>query len=100
MYSYVIYTVFMILHTQFWLCNRIYIIVAYFLFLLQLSMPFKIGGKKRPSGSSSSDNAPAMNIGPPTAVKHNFHVGFNQETGDFEGLPPAWTALLQSSNIS
>ncbi|XP_052677953.1 serine/threonine-protein kinase PAK 1-like isoform X2 [Crassostrea angulata] len=65
-----------------------------------LSMPFKIGGKKRPSGSSSSDNAPAMNIGPPTAVKHNFHVGFNQETGDFEGLPPAWTALLQSSNIS
>lgn len=78
----------------------VYIIVAYFLFLLQLSMPFKIGGKKRPSGSSSSDNAPAMNIGPPTAVKHNFHVGFNQETGDFEGLPPAWTALLQSSNIS
>ncbi|XP_062585078.1 serine/threonine-protein kinase PAK 1-like isoform X1 [Saccostrea cucullata] len=65
----------------------------------RLSMPFKIG-KKRPSGSSSSDTAPAMNIGPPTAVKHNFHVGFNAATGDFEGLPPAWNALLQSSNIS
>ncbi|XP_022297546.1 serine/threonine-protein kinase PAK 2-like isoform X3 [Crassostrea virginica] len=62
-------------------------------------MPFKIG-KKRPSGSSSSDKAPEMSIGPPTAVTHNFHVGFNQVTGDFEGLPPAWVALLQSSNIS
>lgn len=98
MYSYVLHSVFMILHSSGFVI--VYIIVAYFLFLLQLSMPFKIGGKKRPSGSSSSDNAPAMNIGPPTAVKHNFHVGFNQDTGDFEGLPPAWTALLQSSNIS
>ena len=41
-----------------------------------------------------------MNIGAPTMVKHNFHVGFNKVTGSFEGLPPAWTALLQSSNIS
>ena len=75
------------------------IVFMAFFFLLQLSMPFKIG-KKRPSGSSSSDKAPEMSIGPPTAVTHNFHVGFNQVTGDFEGLPPAWVALLQSSNIS
>lgn len=100
MYSYVIFILYLYYYTHSSGFVIVYIIVAYFLFLLQLSMPFKIGGKKRPSGSSSSDNAPAMNIGPPTAVKHNFHVGFNQETGDFEGLPPAWTALLQSSNIS
>ncbi|XP_056001244.1 serine/threonine-protein kinase Pak-like [Ostrea edulis] len=58
-------------------------------------MPFKIRKKSLPS-----DTGPAMSIGTPTSVTHNVHVGFNITTGDFEGLPPAWTALLQSSNIS
>ncbi|KAK3103319.1 hypothetical protein FSP39_018469 [Pinctada imbricata] len=41
-----------------------------------------------------------MNIGTPTMVKHNFHVGFNKVTGSFEGLPPAWLQLLQASDIT
>ena len=38
-------------------------------------------------------------IGTPTNVKHNWHVGFNISTGQFEGLPPAWDAWLGTSNI-
>ena len=45
------------------------------------------------------DDTP-MSIGLPTGVTHNFHVGFNKVTGNFEGLPPSWTSLLQSSDIS
>ncbi|XP_052068191.1 serine/threonine-protein kinase PAK 1-like isoform X1 [Mytilus californianus] len=56
-------------------------------------MPF---GKKK---SSSSDDKP-MSISGPTEVKHNVHVGFDRQTGDFVGLPPAWNSLLQHSNIS
>ncbi|OWF42980.1 serine/threonine-protein kinase PAK 1-like isoform X2 [Mizuhopecten yessoensis] len=58
-------------------------------------MPF---GKK--TKKSTSTEAPAMEISAPTMVKHNFHVGFNKVTGSFEGLPPQWSTLLQSSNIS
>lgn len=56
-------------------------------------MPF---GKKK---STSSDDKP-MSISGPTEVKHNVHVGFDRQTGDFVGLPPAWNSLLQHSNIS
>lgn len=39
-------------------------------------------------------------IGPPTQVKHNVHVGFNPETGKIEGLPLPWLDLLDRSHIS
>lgn len=38
-------------------------------------------------------------IGAPYEFKHNIHVGFNAETGNFDGLPEPWLKLLQSSNI-
>lgn len=40
-----------------------------------------------------------MEISGPTNVKHEWHVGFDQMTGDFVGLPPSWAAWLQNSNI-
>lgn len=58
-------------------------------------MPF---GKLKKVSSSSDDKA--MNISGPTEVKHNFHVGFDSVTGEFNGLPPAWHSLLQQANIS
>ena len=55
----------------------------------------------KPKKNSNSDqNEEAIKeIGTPTNVKHNWHVGFNNSTGQFEGLPPAWDAWLGTSNI-
>ncbi|XP_033744433.1 serine/threonine-protein kinase PAK 1-like isoform X2 [Pecten maximus] len=58
-------------------------------------MPF---GKK--TKKSTSTEAPMMQISAPTKVTHNFHVGFDKVSGKFEGLPPQWTALLQTSEIT
>eukprot|EP01114_Cavostelium_apophysatum_P018579 TRINITY_DN577_c0_g1_i1.p1 TRINITY_DN577_c0_g1~~TRINITY_DN577_c0_g1_i1.p1 ORF type:complete len:604 (+),score=176.66 TRINITY_DN577_c0_g1_i1:121-1932(+) len=39
-------------------------------------------------------------ISSPTDFKQNWHVGWNQQTGQFEGLPPEWNAMLDASGIS
>ncbi len=39
-------------------------------------------------------------ISPPTNFEHTVHVGFDQITGEFTGMPPNWAQLLQNSNIS
>ncbi|GAB6029637.1 Serine/threonine-protein kinase PAK 3 [Chamberlinius hualienensis] len=39
-------------------------------------------------------------IGAPFGVKHNIHVGFNKDTGEFDGIPDPWMRLLQVSNIT
>lgn len=36
----------------------------------------------------------------PSAFRHVVHVGFNPDTGRFEGLPPEWEAVLKSSGIT
>ncbi|KAI8900569.1 kinase-like domain-containing protein [Globomyces pollinis-pini] len=36
----------------------------------------------------------------PTNVQHNVHVGYDMNTGTFEGLPTSWKAILQQSSIS
>lgn len=36
----------------------------------------------------------------PTGFVHTVHVGFDQVTGEFTGMPEAWNRLLQSSNIT
>lgn len=46
-----------------------------------------------------SSNPTASDIGQPYLVKHNIHVGYNNETGRIEGLPKAWLDLLSQSNI-
>lgn len=40
------------------------------------------------------------NISYPTKFTHVVHVGFDDDTGEFTGLPEAWTRLLVGSNIS
>ncbi len=50
-------------------------------------------GSLSPDDTASAD----MSISLPTNVKHEWHVG--HKDGEFLGLPPAWAAWLQGSNI-
>jgi len=46
------------------------------------------------------DSYEKPNISYPTKFTHVVHVGFDDDTGEFTGLPEAWTRLLVGSNIS
>lgn len=48
-------------------------------------------------GSAVADDD--MKISKPTNVKHEWHVGFDQTTGQISGLPPVWDAWLKNSDI-
>jgi hypothetical protein len=48
--------------------------------------------------NSSSGDAGDLEISSPSNVKHEWHVGY--ENGQFSGMPPAWDAWLQQSQIS
>jgi len=61
-------------------------------------MPFGKANKKSKQTTNGEDDI--KEIGAPYMVTHKFHVGFDQVTGDFCGLPPAWEMLLKGSNIS
>lgn len=41
-----------------------------------------------------------LGISQPTNFVHNVHVGFDQNSGIFTGLPQEWKSLLESSKIS
>ncbi|KAI8914310.1 kinase-like domain-containing protein [Gorgonomyces haynaldii] len=41
-----------------------------------------------------------LGISTPTDFVHNVHVGFDQSSGVFTGLPKEWKALLESSKIT
>ena len=60
-------------------------------------LPFWSKGKKK--DPVSSPDADDMQIGLPTSVQHTVHVGFDQNTGEFEGLPGPWKSWLDHSNI-
>ena len=57
---------------------------------------FEINNESQSQGSNFSE---IKEISGPTEFKHNWHVGFDQETGKFQGLPPAWDMWLKTSNI-
>jgi hypothetical protein len=38
-------------------------------------------------------------ISGPTGFKHEWHVGFNAQTGNIDGLPPAWQLWLSDAKI-
>ncbi|GFR93989.1 serine/threonine-protein kinase PAK 1 [Elysia marginata] len=66
-------------------------------------MPLKniFSRKPKTSTSSSREEEPStMSIGEPFNVKRNYHVGFNPDKGEFEGLPESWEQLLKNSEIS
>jgi len=46
------------------------------------------------------DHYEKPNISYPTKFTHVVHVGFDDDSGEFTGLPEAWTKLLVASNIS
>ncbi|KAG0263911.1 Protein kinase [Actinomortierella ambigua] len=44
--------------------------------------------------------SPLMGVSNPTNFVHNVHVGFDPNTGNFQGMPEAWTKLLTGSAIT
>ncbi|XP_052279299.1 serine/threonine-protein kinase PAK 1-like isoform X2 [Dreissena polymorpha] len=58
------------------------------------------GTKGKKSKNKGSTDEPELSIGAPYMVQHNFHVGFDSVTGQFNGLPAAWQLLLSGSNIT
>lgn len=54
---------------------------------------------KMSDGGEEAEGA-NMTIGEPFNVVRNYHVNFDREKGCFVGLPPSWTDLLKSSNIT
>jgi hypothetical protein len=53
-----------------------------------------IFGKFFPKTRSSPESV--SEIGLPTNVHHEFHVSWNEETGQLEGLPTPWLKLLNT----
>lgn len=44
---------------------------------------------------------PALaSVSKPTMFKHNIHVGFDKDTGEFTGLPETWNKILSKSKIT
>ncbi|KAJ3329650.1 signal transducing kinase of the PAK, partial [Blyttiomyces sp. JEL0837] len=56
------------------------------------------GGKKKGMFSGAADNK--MEISSPYNPVHLTHVGYNQDTGEFTGLPKEWQVMLQEAGIS
>ncbi|XP_050307548.1 serine/threonine-protein kinase Pak [Anthonomus grandis grandis] len=54
--------------------------------------------KKASTLSKYSSDKP--NISYPTNFEHTVHVGFDPISGEFTGMPEAWSRLLMNSNIS
>ena len=48
---------------------------------------------KKPSRGEIKISAPAQ-------FRHITHIGYNQESGEFEGLPPEWAVMLTCSTIT
>ena len=53
-------------------------------------------------GSTTASNAESVakriQISSPTDFKHQVHVGFDQKTGEYSGLPSDWNAKNLQSN--
>jgi p21-activated kinase 1 len=55
---------------------------------------------KSKSKHKKSKDHEKPNISYPTKFTHVVHVGFDDESGEFTGMPEAWARLLVASNIS
>lgn len=51
------------------------------------------------NGNSNPDDV-IMNISEPQGFQQHMHVEFNQETGEFTGLPPEWKGIIKQSKIT
>ena len=55
--------------------------------------------RRNRTSDDRDDRESAMEIGHPTNVSHDCHVGFDPERGTFTGLPVAWAQWLHDANI-
>lgn len=75
----------------------------YFIYFLPLFYYFYSRGLAnmfRWSKKPSYEPEKPMAISAPYNVKQNFHIGFDHETKEYVGLPPAWMTLLKGSDIT
>jgi p21-activated kinase 1 len=56
--------------------------------------------KSKKSSKLSTYTSDKPNISYPTNFEHTVHVGFDPVSGEFTGMPEAWSRLLMNSNIS
>ncbi|KAF5295406.1 hypothetical protein FQA39_LY13067 [Lamprigera yunnana] len=56
--------------------------------------------KSKKSNKSTIHMSDKPNISYPTNFEHTVHVGFDPISGEFTGMPEAWSRLLMNSNIS
>ena len=57
-------------------------------------MMLKWPGKKKNASRAE------IKISAPAQFRHITHIGYNQESGEFEGLPPEWAVMLTCSTIT
>jgi len=62
--------------------------------------PEEARNSKSKSKHKKSKDHEKPNISYPTKFTHVVHVGFDDESGEFTGMPEAWARLLVASNIS
>jgi hypothetical protein len=70
--------------------------------MAKLLKRFKRSSRGTFSMASDTSNAVSndiRDISGPTGFKHEWHVGFNQATGNIDGLPPAWQLWLSNAKI-
>ena len=79
--------------------NRIKTMKNYIIRILPNPGP-RIASSNSSSNPSSSSHKARPQISSPINFDHVLHVGFNPETGEFEGLPPEWERLLSNSGIT
>lgn len=77
--------------------NRIKTMKNYIIRILPNPGPRIASSSSNPSSSSQKTRP---QISSPINFDHVLHVGFNPETGEFEGLPPEWERLLSNSGIT
>ncbi len=68
---------------------------------VKLMMKSSRGGRSSGQHGDGGDGGSSKpNISYPTKFTHVVHVGYDPDTGEFTGMPEAWTRLLAASNIS
>lgn len=81
-------------------CLRLLVHVLLFPFQKTIMLSRLMNINKFKESSSSENKANTIHISSPYTVKKCIHVSFNEETGEFEGLPQAWELLLKRSSIT
>jgi hypothetical protein len=67
---------------------------------INMSVKKLFGGKRKSKTSESEVRGDDMCISNPYNIQQTFHVGFDQVSGVFVGLPETWQSMLSSSDIS